>query len=98
MTEALVAKRLISMIASMIPEPPNIEIKSKEARIISRLGEVVAAVLPPEARDVEEILSRLVKWGVAVVEMDETIRRQVRQKLIEFAMLVAEEYSDADQK
>jgi len=98
MTEALLAKRLISMIAAMIPEPPDdIEIKSKEARIISRLGEVVAAVLPPEAKDVEEVLSRLVKWGVAAVETDERIRKQVRQKLIEFAMLIADEYSD-DQK
>ena len=99
MTEALLAKRLISMIASMIPEPPDdIEIKSKESRIISRLGDVVAAVLPPEAKNVEEILNRLVKWGIAAVETDEQIRKQVRQKLIEFAMLVAEEYSDVDQK
>jgi hypothetical protein len=43
--------------------------------------------------------SRLVKWGVAAAETDEQIRKQVRQKLIEFAMLVAEEYSqDADRK
>jgi hypothetical protein len=98
-TNEAIAKRLISMIAAMIPEPPeDIDIKSKEGKIISRLGEVVAAVLPPEAKQVEEILNRLVKWGIAAVESDEQIRRQVRQKLIEFAMLVAEEYSDADQK
>ena len=94
-----IAKRLVSMIAAMIPEPPeDVEAKSKEAKIILRLGEVAAAVLPPEARYVEEILSRLVRWGVAAVETDENIRRQVRQKLIEFAMMIAEEYSDADQK
>jgi len=94
MNEAI-AKRLISMIAAMIPEPPeDIEIKSKEGKIISRLGEVVAAMLPPEARNVEEILHRLIKWGVAVIENDEQIRAQIRQKLIEFAMLVAETYSD----
>jgi hypothetical protein len=94
-----IAKRLVSMIAAMIPEPPeDVEAKSKESKIILRLGEVAAAVLPPEARYVEEILSRLVRWGVVAVETDENIRRQVRQKLIEFAMLVAEEYSDADQK
>jgi len=93
-----IAKRLVSMIAAMIPEPPEVEIATKEGRIISRLGELAAAVLPPEAKNVEEILSRLVRWGVAAVEADENIRRQVRQKLIEFAMLVAEEYSDADQK
>jgi len=89
-----IAKRLVSMIAAMIPEPPEVEIATKEGRIISRLGEVVAAVLPPEAKNVEEILNRLVKWGVAAVETDEQIRKQVREKLIEFAMLVAEEYSD----
>jgi hypothetical protein len=94
-----IAKRLVSMIAAMIPEPPeDVEAKSKEAKIILRLGEVAAAVLPPEARYVEEVLSRLVKWGIVAVETDEQIRKQVRQKLIEFAMLVAEEYSDADQK
>jgi len=94
-----IAKRLISMIAAMIPEPPeDVEAKSKESKIILRLGEVAAAVLPPEARYVEEILSRLVRWGVVAVETDENIRRQVRQKLIEFAMMIAEEYSDADQK
>jgi len=94
-----IAKRLVSMIAAMIPEPPeDVEAKSKEAKIILRLGEVAAAVLPPEARYVEEVLSRLVKWGIIAVETDEQIRKQVRQKLIEFAMLVAEEYSDADQK
>jgi hypothetical protein len=98
MTEALLAKRLVATIAAMIPEPPEVKIATKEGRIISRLGDVVAAVLPPEARDVEEILNRLVKWGVAAVETDEQIRKQVRQKLIEFAMLIAEEYSDADQK
>jgi len=93
-----IAKRLISMIAAMIPEPPEVEIATKEGRIISRLGEVVSAVLPPEAKDVEEILNRLARWGVAAVETDEQIRAQVRQKLIEFAMMIAEEYSDADQK
>jgi hypothetical protein len=94
MNEAI-AKRLISMIAAMIPEPPeDVEAKSKESKIILRLGEVVAAMLPPEARNIEEILHRLVKWGVAVIENDEQIRAQVRQKLIEFAMLVAETYSD----
>jgi hypothetical protein len=99
MTEALLARRLISMIAAMIPEPPeDIEPRSKESKIILKLGDVVAAVLPPEAKQVEEILSRLVKWGIAAVETDENVRKQVRQKLIEFAMLVAEEYSDADQK
>jgi hypothetical protein len=98
MTEALLAKRLVAMIASMIPEPPEVKIATKEGKIISRLGDVVAAVLPPEAKDVEEILNRLTRWGVAAVETDENIRRQVRQKLIEFAMLIAEEYSDADQK
>jgi putative heme iron utilization protein len=98
-TNEAIAKRLISMIAAMIPEPPeDIEIKSKEGKIISRLGDIAAAVLPPEAKQVEEILNRLVKWGVVAVETDEQIRLQVRQKLIEFAMLVAEEYSDADQK
>jgi hypothetical protein len=90
-----IAKRLVSMIAAMIPEPPeDVEAKSKESKIILRLGDVAAAVLPPEAKYVEEILSRLVKWGVAAVETDEQIRAQVRQKLIEFAMLVAEAYSD----
>ncbi len=90
-----IAKRLVSMIAAMIPEPPeDIEIKSKEGKIISRLGDIAAAMLPPEAKQVEEILNRLVKWGVAAVETDEQIRAQVRQKLIEFAMLVAEEYSN----
>jgi len=94
MNEAI-AKRLVSMIAAMIPEPPeDVEAKSKESKIILRLGDVAAAVLPPEAKNVEEILSRLVKWGVAAVETDENVRKQVRQKLIEFAMLVAETYSD----
>jgi len=93
MNEAI-AKRLISMIAAMIPEPPEVEIATKEGRIISKLGDIAAAVLPPEAKNVEEILSRLVKWGVAAVETDENVRKQVRQKLIEFAMLVAEEYSN----
>ena len=93
MNEAI-AKRLISMIAAMIPEPPEVEIATKEGRIISKLGDIAAAVLPPEAKNVEEILNRLVKWGVAAVETDENVRKQVRQKLIEFAMLVAEEYSD----
>ena len=94
-TNEAIAKRLVSMIAAMIPEPPeDVEAKSKESKIILRLGEVAAAVLPPEARYVEEILSRLVRWGIAVIETDENIRRQVRQKLIEFAMIIAEEYSD----
>jgi len=97
-TNEAIAKRLISMIAAMMPEPPDVEAKSKEGKIISRLGDIAAAVLPPEAKQVEEILNRLVKWGVVVVETDEQIRLQVRQKLIEFAMLIAEEYSDADQK
>ena len=94
-TNEAIAKRLVSMIAAMIPEPPEeIEIKSKEGKIISRLGDIAAAVLPSEAKYVEEVLSRLVKWGVVAVETDEQIRAQVRQKLIEFAMLVAEAYSD----
>jgi putative heme iron utilization protein len=97
-TNEAIAKRLISMIAAMMPEPPDVEAKSKEGKIISRLGDIAAAVLPPEAKQVEEILNRLVKWGVVAVETDEQIRLQVRQKLIEFAMLIAEEYSDADQK
>jgi len=99
-TNEAIAKRLVSMIAAMIPEPPEeIEIKSKESKIILRLGDVAAAVLPPEATNVGEILHRLVKWGVVAVETDEQIRRQVRQKLIEFAALIVEEYSqDADQK
>jgi putative heme iron utilization protein len=93
MNEAI-AKRLISMIAAMIPEPPEVEIATKEGRIISKLGDIAAAVLPPEAKQVEEILNRLVKWGIIAVETDEQIRKQVRQKLIEFAMLIAEEYSN----
>ncbi|MFZ8808032.1 MAG: hypothetical protein ACO2PN_07990 [Pyrobaculum sp.] len=98
-TNEAIAKRLISMIVAMIPEPPEVEAKSKESKIILRLGDVAAAVLPPEATNVEEILHRLVKWGVVAVETDEQIRRQVRQKLIEFAALIVEEYSqDADQK
>jgi hypothetical protein len=37
--------------------------------------------------------------GVAAVETNKQIRKQMRQKLLEFAMLVAEEYSqDVDQK
>jgi hypothetical protein len=94
MNEAI-AKRLISMIAAMMPEPPgDVEAKNKESKIILKLRDVAAAVLPPEAKYVEEILSRLVKWGIVAVETDEQIRKQVKQKLIEFAMLIAEEYSD----
>jgi len=96
--EEALAKRLVQMLAAMIPAPPEVAPKTRESRIILRLGEVITASLPPEGREiVGEIIDRLVRWGIVAVESSEDIRRQVGQKLIEFAMLVAEEYADNTQ-
>jgi len=89
-----ILRRFVSMLSAMIPEPPQTAITTSEARIVSKLIDIISALVPTEARDLEEVLRRLAAWGIHAIETDENVRAQVKQKLIEFAVMVAEEYAD----